>query len=213
MWRANALRTLPVLMGATDMMVCGEDLGMIPACVHPVMERLGLLGVDAIRPSDSPLHLSSMPFRMHATGAFVYQFAGLRIQRMPSEVGQEFGDPANYPYMVVCSPSCHDTSTTRAWFEEEDGRRERFCSDVLGIHVRTCVLSRLTRQNRSLATPAVLNVHKLTSTMLTVTCNIACRARCRSAAHRKSSAPSSGCTWRRLPCGAFCPSRCATLAS
>ena len=43
-WRSNALRTLPVLMGATDMMVCGEDLGMIPACVHPVMERLGLLG-------------------------------------------------------------------------------------------------------------------------------------------------------------------------
>ena len=158
-WRSNALRTLPVLMGATDMMVCGEDLGMIPACVHPVMERLGLLGeglpmfaaahpgVAAIRPSDSPLHLSSMPFHMHATGAFVYQFAGLRIQRMPSEVGQEFGDPANYPYMVVCSPSCHDTSTTRAWFEEDDSRRERFCSDVLGMHVRTCVLSRLTRQN------------------------------------------------------------------
>ena len=43
-WRSNALRTLPVLMGATDMMVCGEDLGMIPACVHPVMQRLGLLG-------------------------------------------------------------------------------------------------------------------------------------------------------------------------
>ena len=44
LWKANALRTLPVLMGASDMMVCGEDLGMIPACVHPVMERLGLLG-------------------------------------------------------------------------------------------------------------------------------------------------------------------------
>lgn len=44
LWRANALRTLPVLMGASEMMVCGEDLGMIPACVHPVMERLGLLG-------------------------------------------------------------------------------------------------------------------------------------------------------------------------
>ena len=61
--------------------------------------------------------------------------AGLRIQRMPSEVGQEFGDPAGYPYMVVVSPSCHDVSTTRAWFEEDAGRRERFCADMLGIHV------------------------------------------------------------------------------
>jgi hypothetical protein len=31
-------------MGATDMLVCGEDLGMIPACVHPVMKELGLVG-------------------------------------------------------------------------------------------------------------------------------------------------------------------------
>ena len=31
-------------MGATDMLVCGEDLGMIPACVHPVMAELGLIG-------------------------------------------------------------------------------------------------------------------------------------------------------------------------
>ncbi len=61
--------------------------------------------------------------------------AGLRIQRMPSEPGQEFGEPGGYPYMVVCSPSCHDTSTTRAWFEEDASRRERFCSETLGIQV------------------------------------------------------------------------------
>jgi len=45
---------------------------------------------------------------------------------MPSEAGQEFGDPAAYPYMTVASPSCHDTSTTRAWWEQDAGRRERF---------------------------------------------------------------------------------------
>ena len=33
-----------VLMRATDMLVCGEDLGMIPACVPPVMQQLGLVG-------------------------------------------------------------------------------------------------------------------------------------------------------------------------
>ena len=35
-----------VLMRATDMLVCGEDLGMIPACVPPVMEQLGLVGAS-----------------------------------------------------------------------------------------------------------------------------------------------------------------------
>ena len=44
LWKAHALKTLPVLMRATDMLVCGEDLGMIPACVPPVMEQLGLVG-------------------------------------------------------------------------------------------------------------------------------------------------------------------------
>jgi 4-alpha-glucanotransferase len=59
--------------------------------------------------------------------------AGLRIQRMPSEAGAEFGDPAGYPYMCVASPSCHDTSTTRAWYEEEPGRRQRFYTDVRAL--------------------------------------------------------------------------------
>ena len=44
LWRAHALKSLPALMRATQMLVCGEDLGMIPACVHPVMEQLGLVG-------------------------------------------------------------------------------------------------------------------------------------------------------------------------
>lgn len=38
LWRANAMKTLPVLMGATDMLVCGEDLGLVPDCVPPVMQ-------------------------------------------------------------------------------------------------------------------------------------------------------------------------------
>ena len=45
---------------------------------------------------------------------------------MPSESDTEFGDPAKYPYMVVASPSSHDTSTSRSWYEEDAERRERF---------------------------------------------------------------------------------------
>ena len=38
------------LMRATDMLVCGEDLGMIPACVPPVMDQLGLVGAHLQSP-------------------------------------------------------------------------------------------------------------------------------------------------------------------
>ena len=49
---------------------------------------------------------------------------------MPSESNAEFGDPATYSYMVVASPSCHDTSTTRFWWEEDAERRERYYYQV-----------------------------------------------------------------------------------
>lgn len=100
LWRQNALKTLPVLLNSSDMLACGEDLGLIPSCVHPVMQELGLIG--------------------------------LRIQRMPSEPGLEFGIPSQYSYMTVCAPSCHDCSTMRAWWEEDEERRCRFYKNVVG---------------------------------------------------------------------------------
>ena len=44
LWTQKALQTLPALMRATNMLVCGEDLGMLAPCVHPVMAQLGLVG-------------------------------------------------------------------------------------------------------------------------------------------------------------------------
>lgn len=37
LWRDNAMRTLPALMNSSDMLACGEDLGMVPDCVYPVL--------------------------------------------------------------------------------------------------------------------------------------------------------------------------------
>lgn len=45
LWRDNALKTLPALMNSSDMLACGEDLGLIPSCVPPVMQELGLIGL------------------------------------------------------------------------------------------------------------------------------------------------------------------------
>lgn len=48
-WKDSALSKLPPLLDSTDMMVCAEDLGMIPACVPEVMKTLGMLSLDIQR--------------------------------------------------------------------------------------------------------------------------------------------------------------------
>ena len=48
-WMAQALEKLPVLKRVTNMLVCGEDLGLVPACVPDVMQQLGLLSLDVQR--------------------------------------------------------------------------------------------------------------------------------------------------------------------
>ena len=45
---------------------------------------------------------------------------GLRIQRMPAEPWTLFADPAAYPYLSVASPSSHDMTPIRGWWEEAD---------------------------------------------------------------------------------------------
>lgn len=48
-WRENAMRRLPALMQATRMLTCGEDLGMIPACVPEVMHQEHILSLEIER--------------------------------------------------------------------------------------------------------------------------------------------------------------------
>ena len=45
-WAEQAMKKLPALISASNMLVCGEDLGMVPACVGPVMQRLGILSLE-----------------------------------------------------------------------------------------------------------------------------------------------------------------------
>jgi 4-alpha-glucanotransferase len=48
-WRKEALKKLPGLKSATNMLVCGEDLGMVPHCVPDVMKDLGILSLEIQR--------------------------------------------------------------------------------------------------------------------------------------------------------------------
>lgn len=98
-WKAEALKKLPSLKRATKMLICGEDLGMVPHCVPEVMQGLGILSLE--------------------------------IQRMPKDPKTEFFHPATAPYLSVITPSTHDMSTIRGWWEESREKTQRFFNTVL----------------------------------------------------------------------------------
>lgn len=100
LWRKEAMKKLPGLKRNTAMLVCGEDLGMVPHCVPEVMEQLGILSLE--------------------------------IQRMPKKTGIEFFHPKDAPYLSVVSPSTHDMSTIRAWWEEDSFKTRRFYNLLMG---------------------------------------------------------------------------------
>lgn len=99
-WFKEAMHKLPQLKAATNMLVCGEDLGMVPHCVPEVMQQLGILSLE--------------------------------IQRMPKDPKKEFFHPNDAPYMSVITPSTHDMSTIRGWWEENPEKTHHFYNNILG---------------------------------------------------------------------------------
>jgi 4-alpha-glucanotransferase len=99
-WKQEAMKKLPALRASTNMLICGEDLGLVPHCVPDVMRQLGILSLE--------------------------------IQRMPKQEGQEFFHPATAPYLSVVTPSTHDMSTIRGWWEENRESTQRFYNKELG---------------------------------------------------------------------------------
>ncbi len=99
-WREEAMHKLPELKRATNMLICGEDLGMVPASVPGVMKELGILSLE--------------------------------IQRMPKDPKKTFFHPADAPYLSVVTPSTHDMSTIRGWWEENKQRTQTFYNSELG---------------------------------------------------------------------------------
>ncbi|MDE5829388.1 MAG: 4-alpha-glucanotransferase [Duncaniella sp.] len=53
-WYGKAMWKLPALIDATDMLVCAEDLGMIPACVPAVIDELEILALEIQRMPKDP---------------------------------------------------------------------------------------------------------------------------------------------------------------
>ncbi len=49
LWYKSAMEKLPVILNATNMLICGEDLGLVPDCVPQVMDRLGITALKVQR--------------------------------------------------------------------------------------------------------------------------------------------------------------------
>ena len=70
-WYREAMKKLPKLVNATRMLVCAEDLGMVPDCVSWVMNELRILSLEIqSMPKDPHVrfgHLSRNPYRSVCT--------------------------------------------------------------------------------------------------------------------------------------------------
>ncbi len=132
-WMKEALQKLPALKRVTNMLVCGEDLGMVPSCVPAVMHQLGLLSLE--------------------------------IQRMPKDPQREFFHPNDAPYLSVVTPSTHDMSTVRGWWEEDRERIQHFYNHELGqwgeapVHCEAWINKAIVIQH--LYSPAMWSVFQL----------------------------------------------------
>jgi 4-alpha-glucanotransferase len=99
-WMKEAMHKLPYLKRATNMLICGEDLGMVPHCVPDVMKQLGILSLE--------------------------------IQRMPKKTGADFFHPKDASYLSVITPSTHDMSTIRGWWEEDKTKIATYFNYIMG---------------------------------------------------------------------------------
>ncbi len=97
-WRQQAMWKLPAILDASDMLICGEDLGMIPNAVPGVMKEMNIITLE--------------------------------IQRM-AKGKTKFGQVMSYPYFSVCSPSCHDMSTIRGWWQSDHENAKDFYYNYL----------------------------------------------------------------------------------
>ena len=99
LWYKTAQSKLDAIQQSSDMMICAEDLGMVPDMVEGVLDGRQMLS--------------------------------LQVQRMPKRASQAFSLPAEAPYLTVVTPSTHDMSTIRQWWEDDAGTTSQFFRDIL----------------------------------------------------------------------------------
>ena len=101
LWKEEGIKKIAALKNASNnMLLCGEDLGMVPGFVPNVLHDLEILS--------------------------------LQVERMPKQNTESFSPPSKAQYDCVVTPSTHDMSTLREWWEEDRVTTQHFYNDGLG---------------------------------------------------------------------------------
>ena len=101
MWKDEGIKKLNALQQASNnMLLCAEDLGMVPEMVPGVLEELEILT--------------------------------LSVERMPKKSTEKFSLPGQAHYTSVVTPSTHDMSTLREWWEEDRDLTQDYYNHALG---------------------------------------------------------------------------------
>lgn len=101
-WQKQAMKKLPGLTGSTRMLVCGEDLGMIPECVGWVMNDLQILSLEIQRMPKDPYHefgqLGQYPYRSVCTIS-THDMSTLRgwWKESPSQIQRFYNQELRHP--------------------------------------------------------------------------------------------------------------------
>jgi 4-alpha-glucanotransferase len=101
-WEAQGRELLSVLIASSSMLPCAEDLGAVPGCVPKVLAQLKILGLRVVR----------------------------WFHKWDTE-SQPYIPFNEYPELSVCTPSVHDSSTLREWWEQEAD--QEIFSGFLGV--------------------------------------------------------------------------------
>jgi 4-alpha-glucanotransferase len=90
-WEGQARKILSTIVNSTDMLICAEDLGVIPKACPKVMEELGIPGNDVQR--------------------WVKDW----------NIKHDFLSPGEYRQFSVAMLSTHDTTNWKVWWQYEAG--------------------------------------------------------------------------------------------
>ena len=90
LWQAQAEKIFTALINESDMVPCGEDLGVYIPCMEKVLDKCGILGLKVIR-----------------------------WCRKWEKVNQPFVSLLTYRKLSIVTTSVHDSSTLREWYDEE----------------------------------------------------------------------------------------------
>ncbi len=129
-WGQQALKRLPALLHHTRMLICAEDLGMLPDCVEPVLDQLRILSLQIQQmPKQQGFefaHLDGYPKRSVCTIS-THDMAPLRLwwQENP-ERRQRF-------YITMLQKEGHAPDQLPAHLAEEIIARHLYCPAMICI--------------------------------------------------------------------------------